>query len=149
MNVRRVEHLTFRHRENMTDQAFSSPNHIRGPFSWAKEVEYSQAVAAAGLLFVSGQYGSDESGEVVSDDFRDQVEATFSNLKGVLAEAGLGMESLVSLRCYLLNGSDYPIYKEVRRKYIDSPYPASVVMCVPAFAFPGMKVEVEAVAKLA
>jgi 2-iminobutanoate/2-iminopropanoate deaminase len=127
----------------------TASTHLRGPFGWAKEMEYSQSVAAQGLLFISGQFGADANGDVVSDDAEEQIRATFQNLEAVLAASGAAMKNLVSLRCYLLRGDDYPILKKVRREFIpDEPYPASVVMCVPAFAFPGMLVEIEAVANI-
>jgi len=123
--------------------------HIRGPFTWAEEMEYSQAVSANGLLFISGQFGADANGEVISDNFEEQARATFQNLEQVLAAAGVGLSALVQLKCYLLRGEDYPVLKRVRREFIPTqPYPASVVMCVPAFAFPGMLIEIEAVARL-
>jgi enamine deaminase RidA (YjgF/YER057c/UK114 family) len=112
-------------------------------------MEYSQAVSANGLLFISGQFGADANGEVISDNFEEQARATFQNLEQVLAAAGVGLSALVQLKCYLLRGEDYPVLKRVRREFIPTqPYPASVVMCVPAFAFPGMLIEIEAVARL-
>lgn len=126
-----------------------SVSHVRGPFSWAREMEYSQSVAAQGLLFVSGQFGADANGDVVSDDAEEQIRATFQNLQQVLAASGASFADVVHLRCYLLRGDDYAILKRVRREFIPAePFPASVVMCVPAFAFPGMLVEIEAVANL-
>ncbi|WP_213878904.1 RidA family protein [Pseudomonas sp. dw_358] len=124
--------------------------HLRGPFAWAQDMEYSQSVAANGLLFISGQFGADASGEVVPGGAETQIRATFENLQTVLAASGASLADLVSLRCYLLNGEDYPILKRVRREFIPvEPFPTSVVICVPAFAFAGMLVEIEAVARLA
>ena len=126
----------------------TAPTHyLRGPFGWAQEMEYSQSVVANGLLFVSGQFGADANGEVVSSDAEEQIRATFQNLEQVLSASGATMADLVQLRCYLLRGEDYPILKRVRLEFIPTePYPASVVICVPAFAFEGMVVEIEAVA---
>lgn len=127
----------------------NASTYLRGPFGWAQEMEYSQSVAANGLLFISGQFGANDSGDVVSDDAEEQIRATFQNLEKVLAASGASIKDLVSVRCYLLRGEDYPILKKVRREFIPAePYPTSVVMCVPAFAFPGMLVEIEAIARL-
>ena len=122
-------------------------NHIRGPFRWAADGEYSQAVVANGLIFVSGQYGADESGGVVSDDFREQAHATFANLERVLAAARVGMDAIIQLRCFLKRAEDYPIFKEIRRSYIGPPYPAASVICVSEFALPRLLIEIDVVAK--
>lgn len=127
----------------------TATTHLRGPFGWAQDMEYSQSVATQGLLFISGQFGADAKGDVVSDDAEAQIRATFQNLEKVLAASGASFKDLVSLRYYLLRGEDYPILKKVRREFIPAePYPASVVMCVPAFAFDGMLVEIEGIATL-
>jgi 2-iminobutanoate/2-iminopropanoate deaminase len=122
-------------------------NHIRGPYHRVAAGDYSQAVLANGLIFVSGQYGADETGGVVSDDFREQAHATFANLGRVLAEAGIAMDAIVHLRCFLKRAEDFPIFKEVRRAYIGPPYPAASVICVPDFVLPRLLIEIEAVAK--
>jgi enamine deaminase RidA (YjgF/YER057c/UK114 family) len=124
------------------------PDHIRGPFPWAATVDYSQAVVANGLIFISGQYGADDDGNVVSDDFREQARATFTNLRRVLEEAGAGLSDLIQLRGFLLRAEDFGAYKEVRREFLSEPYPGSLVVCAPAFTFPGMLIEIEAVARL-
>ncbi|WAT09668.1 RidA family protein [Rouxiella badensis] len=127
----------------------SNTKYLRGPFDWARNLEYSQAVKTQGLVFVSGQYGAGSEGEVVSDDFREQTIATFENLKKVLQASGSDFSKVVQMKCYILDGADYPIFKEVRRSFMpEGVSPASVVMCVPAFAFKGMKIEVEAVAEV-
>lgn len=118
-----------------------------GPQPWMSSVEYSQAVAAGGLLFVSGQYGSDDEGRVVSDDIVRQTVRAFENLRGVLRFAGSSLGDLVQVRCYLADAGDFDVYKEVRRRFLRPPWPASVVVEVKGFTFPGMKIELEAVAR--
>jgi 2-iminobutanoate/2-iminopropanoate deaminase len=128
----------------LTDQV----SHIRGPFPWAAGVDYSQAVVANGLVFVSGQFGADENGDIASDDFREQTRSTFENLRRVLAASGADLSDLIQLRCFLLRADDFGAYKEVRREFLDEPFPTSLVVCSPAFTFPGMLVEIEGVARL-
>jgi 2-iminobutanoate/2-iminopropanoate deaminase len=51
---------------------------------------YSQAVAAAGLLFVSGQIPiNPATGEVVTTGITDEAKLVMENLKAILDEAGL------------------------------------------------------------
>jgi enamine deaminase RidA (YjgF/YER057c/UK114 family) len=47
-----------------------------------------------------------------------------------------------------LRVDDYPVFRQIRREYLAEPYPASSVTCAPQFAFPGMLIEIEAVASL-
>jgi enamine deaminase RidA (YjgF/YER057c/UK114 family) len=63
------------------------------PKNWLPPKGYSNGVAAEGRqVFVAGQIGWSERGELVSDDFVAQVERALVNIVQVLAEAG---ESLV------------------------------------------------------
>ena len=123
--------------------------HHRGPFEWAKEMEYSQAVVSNGLIFVSGQFGADANGDVVSDDFAEQAQATFVNLRRVLELAGGTLDSVLHLRVFLLRSQDYPAFKDVRRHFLPGPsYPGSTIVQTGGFVFPGMLVELEAVARV-
>lgn len=64
---------------------------------------YSHIVSAPGeQVFIAGQYGSDESGHIVSDDFADQVERAFANLRTALAAAGLGPADVVRIGTYIV-----------------------------------------------
>ena len=50
---------------------------------------YSQAIAAGGMLYTSGQIALDPAtGEIVGDDIKAQAEQVMKNLAAVLAEAG-------------------------------------------------------------
>jgi 2-iminobutanoate/2-iminopropanoate deaminase len=122
--------------------------HLPAPFGWAENLDYSQAVAIDGLLHVAGQYAADDAGEVACDDFREQARTTFRNLERVVTAGGSSLDDLVFLRCYLLHSSDFPVYKEVRREFLKAPFPATVMVCVSAFSFTGMLIEIEAVAAL-
>ena len=49
---------------------------------------YSQAIAAGGMLYTSGQIALDPAtGEIVGDDIKAQAEQVMKNLAAVLAEA--------------------------------------------------------------
>jgi enamine deaminase RidA (YjgF/YER057c/UK114 family) len=58
--------------------------------------------AGAELVLVSGQYGSDAQGAVVSPRFAEQVQQAFANLGTALAAHGLGLKHVVQLRTYVL-----------------------------------------------
>ena len=65
---------------------------------------YSQAVVstAPATVFISGQLGLDAvSGELVSDQFEEQVRQSMANLKAVIEAAGGSLEDIVRVGLYL------------------------------------------------
>jgi enamine deaminase RidA (YjgF/YER057c/UK114 family) len=54
--------------------------------------------AGTELVLVSGQYGSNTDGAVVSPDFTEQVQQAFRNLGVALAAHGLDLTHVVQLR---------------------------------------------------
>ena len=62
---------------------------------------YSHAVeVAAGsrLLFISGLNGYESDGKTMPDSFEGQAEMVWAHLQTILKNAGMGLNSLVSLR---------------------------------------------------
>lgn len=79
----------------------------------------AQAIRAGDLLFVSGQGPLDpKTREVVSADIREQARQTLTNLKSVLAAAGLGFSNVVNMRVVLRNTEDFPAFNEAFREYM-------------------------------
>ena len=79
----------------------------------------AQAIRAGNLLFVSGQGPLDpQTREVVSPDIREQTRQTLTNLKNVLAAAGLTMASVVNMRVVLRNTEDFPAFNEAFREFM-------------------------------
>jgi len=79
----------------------------------------AQAIRAGNLLFVSGQGPLDpQTREVVSPDIREQTRQTLTNLKNILAAAGLTMASVVNMRVVLRNTEDFPAFNEAFREFM-------------------------------
>jgi 2-iminobutanoate/2-iminopropanoate deaminase len=79
----------------------------------------AQAIRAGNLLFVSGQGPLDpKTREVVSADIREQTRQTLTNLKSVLAAAGLGFTHVVNMRVVLRNTEDFPAFNETFRDFL-------------------------------
>ena len=82
---------------------------------------FSHAVRAGDFLFVTGQMptvGNDNS-TLVSGDVEAQMHQVMSNLKDILAAAGLGLERVVSARLYLVNFGDYARVNRVYESYFE------------------------------
>jgi 2-iminobutanoate/2-iminopropanoate deaminase len=79
----------------------------------------AQAIRAGNLLFVSGQGPLDPATrEVVSPDIREQTRRTLSNLKSVLAAAGLDFRHVVNMRVVLRNTEDFAAFNETFRDFL-------------------------------
>ena len=79
----------------------------------------AQAIRAGNLLFVSGQGPLDpQTREVVSADIGEQTRQTLTNLKSVLAAAGLDFTHVVNMRVVLRNTEDFPAFNETFREFL-------------------------------
>jgi enamine deaminase RidA (YjgF/YER057c/UK114 family) len=97
------------------------------------------------LVFISGQVGMRRNGTVPAT-LAEQADVVFDNLRGCLAEHGLGMESIVKLTSYLVSGQDMKAMREVRQRHLGAHKPTSTAVFVPALVSPEYLLEVEAVA---
>jgi enamine deaminase RidA (YjgF/YER057c/UK114 family) len=121
--------------------------HIDGPLAYVAKADYSAAVIHGDTIYISGLFGSDTNGELVSEDFREQARATFRNIGSVLGDCGAGYEDLIFIRTFLLRQADFPAYVEVRREFLKAPFPGTLGIIAPEFAYPGMLIEIEATAR--
>ena len=106
---------------------------------------YSQAVAANGMVFTSGQIALDPAtGELVGTTTAEQTEQIMKNLAAVLAAAGCTFDDVVKTTCFIADMADFAEFNEVYGRYITS---APARSCVAAAALPkGALAEVEVVA---
>jgi 2-iminobutanoate/2-iminopropanoate deaminase len=109
---------------------------------------YSQAVRVGGLLFCSGQLGLDPAtGQMAAGGVAEQAEQALANLKGLLAAAGCGPESVVKTTCFLRDMGDFAAFNAVYARHFPAEFPAR--SCVAAAGLPkDALVEVEAIAYL-
>lgn len=107
----------------------------------------SQALRAGDLLFVSGQTGIDENGELVAlDDFDAQAEQTFRNLSRVLEAGGSSLSEVVKVTIFLTDMGNFDKIVELRRKWFTPPYPADTIAEVRSLYRPEVEIEIEAIA---
>ncbi|GAA7715771.1 RidA family protein [Helicobacter pylori] len=107
---------------------------------------YSQAIATNDLVFVSGQLGIDAStGEFKGTDIHSQTTQSMENIKAILKEAGLGMDSVVKTTILLKNLDDFSVVNEIYGSYFKEPYPARATFQVAKLPKDAL-VEIEAIA---
>ncbi|BCJ02603.1 RutC family protein YabJ [Helicobacter pylori] len=107
---------------------------------------YSQAIATNDLVFVSGQLGIDAStGEFKGTDIRSQTTQSMENIKAILKEVGLGMDSVVKTTILLKSLDDFSVVNEIYGSYFKEPYPARATFQVAKLPKDAL-VEIEAIA---
>ncbi|GAA7146912.1 RidA family protein [Helicobacter pylori] len=107
---------------------------------------YSQAIATNDLVFVSGQLGIDAStGEFKGPDIHSQTTQSMENIKAILKEAGLGMDSVVKTTILLKSLDDFSVVNEIYGSYFKEPYPARATFQVAKLPKDAL-VEIEAIA---
>jgi enamine deaminase RidA (YjgF/YER057c/UK114 family) len=126
--------------------AVNNPAGLHNPVGYG----YSHVVDVpnADLVFIAGQYASDEDGHVVSDDFAAQVRQSFANLGRALGSQGLDFGHVAMLRTYIVGHDESKLdalLKVLREHWGDTP-PAQTLLGVAALALPDMLFEVDAVA---
>ena len=107
---------------------------------------YSQAIVAAGWVFVSGQIPLvPGTGEMVGGEIEAQAERALLNLQAVLDAAGCTLRDVVKATVYLTDMADFARVNAVYGKFFPEAPPARA--CVEVSALPkGARVEVDAVA---
>lgn len=82
---------------------------------------YSQAILVDNTLYCSGQIPLDAiSGEIQGKDVEAQTEKVCTNLKAVLAAAGMTFENVVKTTCFLADMGDFVAFNQVYAKYFVS-----------------------------
>ncbi|GAA8478792.1 RidA family protein [Helicobacter pylori] len=107
---------------------------------------YSQAIATNDLVFVSGQLGIDATtGAFKGADIHSQTTQSMENIKAILKEAGLGMDSVVKTTILLKSLDDFAVVNEIYGSYFTEPYPARATFQVAKLPKDAL-VEIEAIA---
>jgi reactive intermediate/imine deaminase len=101
------------------------------------------------LLFVSGQVALDRGGDLVGEgDMARQAEQVFENLDAVLTANGASFEDVVKITTFVTDMSELQTVRDVRKRYLADPPPASTTVEVAALFRPEALIEVEAVAAI-
>lgn len=105
---------------------------------------YSQAIAAGEFVYLSGQLGVDPATGNMENGVEAQAERAISNMKAILAEAGLDISRVIKTTVFLKDMGDFAAVNAIYAKHFQQPYPAR--SCVQVAELPkGGLVEIEAV----
>jgi 2-iminobutanoate/2-iminopropanoate deaminase len=108
---------------------------------------YSQAVKAAGLVFVSGTAPTDPAtGSINGTTIQEQTAQCLRNMRAILEEAGSSLDKIVSVTVVLADEDDFAGMNEEWLKWFPSDPPARQGAKLPA-RIPGLKVSIAAIAE--
>src|SRR6185436_10126440 len=125
----------------MPRQIVFTPNAAKPPAS------YSQAVKAAGLVFVSGTAPHDpKTGEIVGTTVQEQVRQSLTNISAILEAAGSSLDRVVSATIVLADEDDWAGMNEEWLRWFPANPPARQGAKLPA-RIPGLKVSIAAIAE--
>lgn len=126
--------------------SFYMKTQITSPKAPAAIGPYSQAMAANGFLFISGQLPIDPAtGNFAEGGIRELTRQSLENVKSILAEAGLTLADVVKTTVFLADMSDFTAMNEVYAEYFTAPAPARSAVAVKTLPKGGL-VEIEVIA---
>jgi 2-iminobutanoate/2-iminopropanoate deaminase len=108
---------------------------------------YSQAVKAAGLIFVSGQGPFDPvSGAIVGATIQEQTRQCLTNIQAILEAGGSSLDRIVSMTFILGDPADFAGMNEEWRRWFASDPPARQGAKLP-LEVPGLRLSISAIAE--
>ncbi len=115
----------------------------------AAKYPFSLGVISKGLLFVSGQVGTDpQTGKLVAGGVEAETAQTIQNIKTILEAGGASLDDVVSVTVYLSNMDDFPKMNAVYQTFFKAgTYPARTTVGVAKLVF-GASVELTMTAAL-
>ena len=115
-----------------------------GPFA-GMGYPYSESARLGNILFLAGQIGENEDGELVPGGIEAETEQLMLNIKGALARRGLTMAHVVKCTVFLADIAEWGTFNEVYKKHFSHPYPARSALGASGLAA-NARVEMECIA---
>ena len=120
---------------------------IRTPDAPAPPPTYSQAVRAAGLVFVSGTWPHyPVTGKIVGETIQEQTRQCLHNVSAILKAAGSSLDKAVSATVIILEEADFAGMNEEWLKWFPENPPARQGAKLPV-RVPGLKVSIAVIAE--
>ena len=108
---------------------------------------YSQAVKAAGLVFVSGTGPMDpETGKIKGDTIQEQTRQCLANIAAILEAAGSSLDKIASATVILLEEDDFAGMNEEWLRWFPADPPSRQGAKLPV-RMPGLKVSIAVIAE--
>ena len=109
---------------------------------------YSQAIRVGKLIFTSGQLPiNPKTNRFISQDIKEQTQQSLENIKNILKEENVSVNSIVKIKIFLSDMEDYKEVNEVYGRFFKHPYPARSAIQVARLPMDA-KIEIEAIAEI-
>jgi 2-iminobutanoate/2-iminopropanoate deaminase len=108
---------------------------------------YSPGILADGILYVSGELGTDLKTKQIPDDFEQEVKNSLGAIGLILKEAGMSYSDVVSVTVYLSNMDLFARMNAVYATYFKDPKPVRATIGVAKLASAKAHIEISAVAR--
>jgi 2-iminobutanoate/2-iminopropanoate deaminase len=123
-------------------------NIVFAPKAGRPPATYSQAVKAAGLMFVSGTAPTDPmTGTITGTTIQEQTAQCLTNIRAILEESGSSLDKIVSVTVVLADEGDFFGMNEEWLKWFPSHPPARQGAKMPVRA-PNLKISIAAIAEV-
>ncbi|MBD2436961.1 RidA family protein [Nostoc sp. FACHB-110] len=133
-------------RENKEVELINPPTLYNAPRNGYSHI--AVAPAKSRTVYISGQFGSDLQGNLVSDDYEEQLVQAFKNLRFALLAVGARPQDVLKTTVLIVNHTQeklIPFGREVGKLWGNQP-PANTLIPVPRLALDGMLFEIDAYA---
>jgi reactive intermediate/imine deaminase len=124
------------------------PTYFKSPSPFATNLPFSESVQVGNLLYLSGQLGVDESGQVVPGGVQAETRQAMEHIRGILARRGLTFDNVVKCLVMMADMSEWSAMNEVYITYFSKDrLPARSAMGVGSLAR-GARLEIECIAEM-
>jgi enamine deaminase RidA (YjgF/YER057c/UK114 family) len=118
---------------------------------WEKEYGYSQAVKIGNVIYLSGQVGHDDNGNIVGiGNMALQMRQAYRNIEKLLAQYGATIDNIVE-EVLFVRDMDAAFAARVQCKqevFGGNPVVASTIVQIERLAFPELMIEIKCIAYL-
>src|SRR5262249_41010168 len=119
-------------------------------WTWPLKVSHKHGVRSGSMIYVGGQVDLDSAGHLRHrDDLERQTHAALDYIERVLTDLGADVDDAVELGAYYQathRADEDGFLRRIRRRFRAEPAPALTAIPLPRLAYPGMAVEIEAIA---
>jgi enamine deaminase RidA (YjgF/YER057c/UK114 family) len=118
---------------------------------WEESYGFAQAVKVGDTIYVSGQLGLDDQGNMIYSNMETQMRQTYANAKKILSQFGATLENVVEEVLYVLDmetafAAAGPVRKEAYAS--KTPAVASTIIVTPRLSLPTQLIEIKFIAKV-
>lgn len=125
------------------------PIELLSPPDMYRGITYEHAAVVGDFVFCAGQVSRNAQGETVApDDIAGQTGPLYANLRRVLEFAGCTPNDVVKVTTYLLDpAADTAIVLAAHNEFFAGHRPPHTLVGVTGFTRPGMRIEVDVIAR--